>query len=221
MSIKNLKSTLLLIGISLISRSSLQAQDMNINQDNWNHITASYLVDLNLDGNEMAGKMSIRMRKDSIIWFSISASIGIQIAKGIIREDSVFFLDLYNRQYYPQSTKDILYDLIGVVPNAVSNIQALSFIQGIFTGSIATGGQFNYENGFGKANITYDSAAQSFPPPSFSIKIESKNPPTAISERPKSNNGLNNIRLDAELKTVRFDAIPSYPFSVPAGYERK
>jgi hypothetical protein len=97
----------------------------------------------------------------------------------------------------------------------------MSFIQGIFTGSIATGGQFNYENGFGKANITYDSAAQSFPPPNFSIKIEVKNPPSAISQRPKSNNGLNNIRLDAELKTVRFDAIPSYPFSVSADYERK
>lgn len=221
MSIKNLKSTLLLIGISLISRSSLQAQDININQDNWNHITASYLVDLNLDGNEMAGKMSIRMRKDSIVWFSISASIGIQIAKGVIRKDSMLFLDLYNRHYYAQSTSDLLQDLLGIIPNTDSSLQSLQFIQGIFTGSIATGGQFNYENNFGKANITYDSAAQSFPPPYFSIKIEGKNPPTAISERPKSNNGLNNIRLDAELKTVRFDAIPSYPFSVPAGYELK
>lgn len=221
MSIRNLKSVLFITVLTFISRSSLQAQDIVYNQNNWKHLTASYLVDLNLDGNEMAGKMSIRMRKDSIIWFSISASIGIQIAKGIIREDSVFFLDLYNRQYYPQSTEDLLYDLLGIVPNVDSSIQALSFIQGIFTGSISTGGQFNYENGFGKANITYDSAAQSFPPQNFSIKIEVKNPPTATSQRPKSNNGLNNIRLDAELKTVRFDAIPSYPFSVPAGYERK
>lgn len=221
MSIKNIKSTLLLIGISLISRSSLQAQDININQDNWNHITASYLVDLNLDGNEMAGKMSIRMRKDSIVWFSISASIGIQIAKGVIRKDSMFFLDLYNRHYYAQSTSDLLQDLPIAIPQTDTGTFAMSFIQGIFTGSIATGGQFNYENGFGKANITYDSAAQSFPPPNFSIKIEGKNPPSAISQRPKSNNGLNNIRLDAELKTVRFDAIPSYPFSVSADYERK
>lgn len=221
MSIKNIKSTLLLIGLSLISRSSLQAQDININQDNWNHITASYLVDLNLDGNEMAGKMSIRMRKDSIVWFSISASIGIQIAKGVIRKDSMFFLDLYNRHYYAQSTSDLLQDLPIAIPHTDTGTFAMSFIQGIFIGSIATGGQFNYENGFGKANITYDSAAQSFPPPNFSIKIEGKNPPTATNQRPKSNNGLNNIRLDAELKTVRFDAIPSYPFSVSADYERK
>lgn len=221
MSIRKLKSALLITVLTFISRTSLQAQDIVYNHNNWKHITASYLVDLNLDGNEMAGKMSIRMRKDSIIWFSISASIGIQIAKGIIREDSVFFLDLYNRQYYPQSTKDLLFDLIGVVPNVDSSIQALSFIQGIFTGKIATGGQFNYENGFGKANITYDTAAQSFPPPYFSVNIAGKNPPTPNDQRPKSNNGLNNIRLNAELKTVRFDAIPSYPFSVPAGYERK
>jgi len=221
MSIKNLKSAFFIIALALVSRNSLYAQEINYNQDNWKHLTANYLVDLNLDGNEMAGKMSIRMRRDSIIWFSISASIGIQIAKGIIREDSVFFLDLYNRQYYPQSTKDLLYDLIGVVPNVDSSIQALSFIQGVFTGSIATGGQFNYENGFGKANITYDSGSPSFPPSNFLINIEGKNPPTAISQKPKSNNGLNNIRLNAELKTVRFDAIPSYPFSVPADYERK
>lgn len=210
MSMNKFKLTIVILILTLISKNGLRAQDLNFNNDNWNHITASYLVDLNLDGNEMAGKMSIRMRKDSIIWFSISASIGIQIAKGIINKDSIHFLDLYNRHYYAQSIKDLPL----AIPQADSGIYALRFMQGIFTGNIATGGQFNYENGFGKANITYDSASNSFPPTNFYIKVEGKNPE-------KAQNGLNNIRLDAELKTVRFDAIPSYPFSVSADYERK
>lgn len=220
MSMKKIKISLIIL-VTFLCITKVEAQESHPNQENWNHITASYLVDLNLDGNEMAGKMSIRMRRDSIIWFSISASIGIQIAKGVITQDSLFFLDLYNRQYYPQSSNDLLYDLLGIVPNSDSSIQALSFIQGIFTGSIARGGQFNYENGFGKANITYDTAIQSFPPPSFSINISGKNSPNTNGQSQKSNNGLNNIRLNAELKTVRFDAIPSYPFSVPTDYERK
>ncbi len=210
MSMNKFKLIIIILILTLTSKSGLHAQDLNFNNDNWNHITASYLVDLNLDGNEMAGKMSIRMRKDSIIWFSISASIGIQIAKGIINKDSIHFLDLYNRHYYAQGIKDLPL----AIPQTDSGIYALKFIQGIFTGSIANGGQFNYENGFGKANIAYDSASNSFPPPNFYIKVEGKSPE-------KAQNGLNNIRLDAELKTVRFDAIPSYPFSVSADYERK
>jgi hypothetical protein len=207
---KKLKLTFLLLVLSFITINRINAQDLNYNNQNWNHLTASYLVDLNLDGNEMAGKMSIRMRKDSIIWFSISASIGIQIAKGIINKDSIHFLDLYNRHYYAQGIKDLPL----AIPQADSGIYALRFIQGIFTGSIANGGQFNYENAFGKANITYDSTSNSFPPPNFIVNVEGKSPE-------KAQNGLNNIRLNAELKTVRFDAIPSYPFSVSADYERK
>ena len=210
MPINKFKSAILIFIISITTITEIKAQEINFNKDNWSHITASYLVDLNLDGNEMAGKMSIRMRKDSIIWFSISASIGIQIAKGIINKDSLFFLDLYNRHYYAQGIKDLPI----AIPQADSGIYALRFIQGIFTGSIANGGQFNYENSFGKANITYDSASNSFPPPNFYVKVEGKSPE-------KAQNGLNNIRLDAQLKTVRFDAIPSYPFSVSADYERK
>ena len=31
---------------------------------------------------------------------------------------------------------------------------------------------------------------------------------------------LNNLQLELTLKTARFDAIPSYPFTVPEEYER-
>ena len=31
---------------------------------------------------------------------------------------------------------------------------------------------------------------------------------------------LNNLQLELTLKTARFDAIPSYPFTVPEDYER-
>jgi hypothetical protein len=40
----------------------------------------------------------IQVRKDSVIW--ISVSVGLEAARGIIRQDSIFFIDRINKNYY-------------------------------------------------------------------------------------------------------------------------
>ena len=42
---------------------------------------------------------SIRMRKDSVIWISVTTMLGVEAARLLIRNDSVFFLDRLNKAY--------------------------------------------------------------------------------------------------------------------------
>jgi hypothetical protein len=66
----------------------------------WEHMAARYDVMAAGLGQEMGLTLSVRMKRDSIVWFSVQAALGIQVAKGLLRKDSFFLLDLYNKKYY-------------------------------------------------------------------------------------------------------------------------
>jgi hypothetical protein len=51
-------------------------------------------------GEKTSFKTNLRMKKDSIIWMSISPALGIEVARMIITPDSIKFLDKWNDQYY-------------------------------------------------------------------------------------------------------------------------
>ena len=40
---------------------------------------------------------NIRMKKDSLIWFSLSPGVGIEVARGLITKDSLIFIDRINK----------------------------------------------------------------------------------------------------------------------------
>jgi hypothetical protein len=42
---------------------------------------------------------SIRVKKDSVIWISLSPMLGIEVARGLITQDSVMFMDRINQEY--------------------------------------------------------------------------------------------------------------------------
>jgi len=45
-------------------------------------------------------KTILKMRKDSVIWLSISPALGIEVARMVITPDSVKFIDKWNDQYF-------------------------------------------------------------------------------------------------------------------------
>ncbi len=51
-------------------------------------------------GEKTSFKTNLRMKKDSIIWMSISPALGIEVARMIVTPDSIKFLDKWNDQYY-------------------------------------------------------------------------------------------------------------------------
>ncbi|HLF34890.1 MAG TPA: DUF4292 domain-containing protein [Cyclobacteriaceae bacterium] len=53
-----------------------------------------------LDGNQSINASAIiRIKNDSIIWISVTPSVGIEIFRAIITPDSVYIIDRLNREY--------------------------------------------------------------------------------------------------------------------------
>ncbi|GIV34911.1 MAG: hypothetical protein KatS3mg031_2446 [Chitinophagales bacterium] len=72
----------------------------------------------------------IRMRKDSIIWVSATTMLGLEAARLMIRPDSVFFLDRFNKTYYTGAPR--LPEHIAIVPFNFN----MSWLERIITGGL-------------------------------------------------------------------------------------
>lgn len=55
-------------------------------------------IDFNSEKISQNFPATVQIRKDSIIW--ISVSVGLEAARGIIRQDSIFFIDRLNKHFY-------------------------------------------------------------------------------------------------------------------------
>ena len=73
----------------------------------WGYISAKYDVDAKMGTQDLSGTLSLRMKKDSVLWFSVSVAMGIQVAKGMLVGDTLHVLDLYNKNYYAISVKEV------------------------------------------------------------------------------------------------------------------
>lgn len=80
-------------------------------QPQWTHFTAKYDVEAAYQNQPISGTLSIRMKKDSIVWFSFSVAMGIQVAKGMITNDTIKLLDLYNKKYYEYPINQLGFNL--------------------------------------------------------------------------------------------------------------
>lgn len=214
---------------------------------NWQYFTAKYDFNAELgkplekNAEEVAGTLSIRLRKDSLMWFTVSASIGIQVMKGIIRNDSAFILDNFNKKAYILAIEDL---------NQINDLPAnLSSIQRIFTGELLTYkllrdrdseyAKANLEsecfsgidNPFKQYNVVLNEQQVSkfqFREPARNATMDVYFPVRTISEAGKhpeeisieAKSDLSKVRLNLSLKTARFEFIPSYPFFIPKDYER-
>ena len=73
---------------------------MNDSELDFTYASAKFSCDLTLDGDEKSFNVSVRCRKDSVIWLSIS-KLGIDAARVLITKDTVkFTLGLTERKYF-------------------------------------------------------------------------------------------------------------------------
>ena len=209
-----------------------------INEINWTHCSLKYDADVHLPDNDLAGTVSFRMKRDSIIWFSVTAIMGIQILKGYINKDSAHLLDLYNKKYYALSLNDL---------NSMQSLPAnLNAIQALIVGNpLISEGLMNLDSnklshftclqppylGYGldidqnKLISKQHMVEKGNKEMSIQYVSRSEDLPVFVPHDTKweikdLRSGLNTIRMDLSLKTARFDVIPSYPFNVPNGYEK-
>ena len=89
----------------------------------WGYISAKYDVDAKMGTQNLSGTLSLRMKKDSVLWFSVSVAMGIQVAKGMMIGDTMHVLDLYNKNYYAISLQEVSEKLH--TPVGISQLQNL------------------------------------------------------------------------------------------------
>lgn len=73
---------------------------MKENESLFETFSAKALIILNNNGKSIELKANIRMKQDSVIWVSISAGIGIEVARIALTKDSVLFINRLEKTYF-------------------------------------------------------------------------------------------------------------------------
>ena len=106
-------------------------------------ISAKFAIDLVIDNKKNSFRGQLRMRRDSAIWISFSPALGIEMARILITNDSVKFINRINKTYF-SGDYSFVHDFIG------TNVD-YDVLQSVLLGNDLT----FYEDG--KFRASYDS----------------------------------------------------------------
>ena len=198
--------------------------------------------DVKMKGDNKLGlKGQLRMQNDSLIWFSLSLKLGIEMARVMITEDSLKFINRSNKTYIAENLDYV---------NKILPIEAsIKLLQDILVGnSNQIDRKDNYtvtiENNSYKLMSNKNSVLRSdiwVTPKTFRIsqydirlfdddrnniqlqydnfqKIDGKSLPTEI--RFKLNSG-DDINLEIKYSEIKVGEKPSFPFNITKKYERR
>ena len=94
--------------------------DVNEIDIDFEYLTASSKIKFSNDEKNLSANASIRIKKDSIIWISVSPGFGVEAARGKATKDSLIIINRLNREYLAYDFKklseefnfDITYELL-------------------------------------------------------------------------------------------------------------
>ena len=87
-------------------QSFLYGPKLEIKNLEFEYLKAKSKISFQDNNKTVKATANIRIKKDSIIWISLSA-IGIEGARAVIKQDSVIFIDRLNKEYRGYDFKDI------------------------------------------------------------------------------------------------------------------
>ncbi len=89
------------------TESSPNLKEFKINNVDFNYLTTSSKIKFSNDDKNLNATANIRMKKDSIIWISVTPGFGIEVARGLITRDSLIFINRLNKEYSAFNFKDL------------------------------------------------------------------------------------------------------------------
>jgi len=89
--------------------SSVDSLFMKINSHkvDFENIKIYFSAKVDIDGKENRFKGQIRMKKDSIIWVSISPGLGIELFRMVITKDSALMVNKFNNTFFKTTVSNI------------------------------------------------------------------------------------------------------------------
>lgn len=99
------------------------ADELTVQNLNFDYLTSSSKIRYRNDGENVSATANIRIKKDSVIWISVTPGFGIEAARGLITRDSVSFINRLDKEYSTYSFAelsnkfnfDLNYDLLQAV----------------------------------------------------------------------------------------------------------
>lgn len=117
-----------------VMRSNLRAYNANhlvreINENSFDYESLQTKLDIKFkdERNSLGLKGQLRMQKDSLIWISLSMKLGIEVARVMVTNDSIKFINRSNRTYLSESLDNVK----EMLPIDAS----MSYIQNILVGN--------------------------------------------------------------------------------------
>ena len=235
---------LLLTGIVVLSSCGVFKKKQNLIEvssespifyKNWNYLSARMDVNYSNGSASQNLGLSLRMKKDSIMWFSVSAMLGIQVAKGLMTKDSVWLINIFQREYCAMSMSEISTLLgskveLGQLQNALVGSCVFNpptkyskTTQDEYKGQ--KDGFINMLNLLSDNSIAKSSLVKLGESSSLTFEYQEKMDVNSfwIPQTVKVNaqSDKKNIQLEMQYKTASDNIITSFPFEVPKGYTKK
>ena len=96
------------------------SDELAIEDTDFNYLTSSSKIRYRNEKQNVSATANIRIKKDSIIWISVTPGFGIEAARGLITRDSITFINRLEKEYSSYSFQelsdkfnfDINYDLL-------------------------------------------------------------------------------------------------------------
>jgi hypothetical protein len=86
-------------GKKLLPTSSVE-EEYALERFDFEYLQAKSKIRFSSPDRNLSSSASIRMKKDSIIWISVSPVFGIEAARGFISQDTIVFMDRVNKDVY-------------------------------------------------------------------------------------------------------------------------
>ena len=80
---------------------------MEIIDPDFDYLSSKAKFKFNHDNKKVSATANFRLKKDSIIWASITPGLGLEVARVLINKDHIHILDKLNRQYYKYEYQEL------------------------------------------------------------------------------------------------------------------
>ncbi|MCC5928537.1 MAG: DUF4292 domain-containing protein [Cyclobacteriaceae bacterium] len=95
--------------LSTAGRKNLEG--LAVEQIDFDYFSSRSRISYDQGDKSIRGIANIRMKKDSIIWLSLSPSVGVEVSRAVITEDSIVVINRLDKNYsvidYGQMSKDL------------------------------------------------------------------------------------------------------------------
>ena len=91
--------------VPTVSRKELK--ELAIKEVDFQYLTTRSKINFDDGDRRIGATANIRIKKDSIIWFSVTPGFGIEAARGMVTQDSLFLMNKLEKNYYAYSFPEL------------------------------------------------------------------------------------------------------------------